>query len=515
MSATAGTLGRPFAGPRSVQGGWLGRAFVVFCAVAIAAVMAKSPVTRLPFFVLYAVLCIRWPLERVFTSFVFLSIALDDPSGRPFRDLWKSPIQDIGFTWFSNISTAVPGVPIKISPLALVAFAMAFRAATQRTGPNWAYDPTVRRIPALYRSALAAGLGAVVFSSLWGIARHGNKQQLYYQVTPILIAFALIVTAMTLANVDLARRLRKVILVAAAYRAFTLVFVWFTKIRHLPALPRYATLHSDSVLWATALIIIVSQFLEHPSRRTRRALLLWAPLLCFSIVINNRRLAWVMLLVAVIYVCLSSVGTSRARLSKMLPLIGPVLGAYVLIGLAAPPSLVFAPVQAVESVVNGEDSSSETRQIENINLVFTMRETAPFGAGFGQPYTELISGGEGVANWFPNYDYQPHNSLFGYLMWMGPIGLALAMGPICLAIRAAHLTRARTSDPFVRTTCVLAIAVICFYFLEGFADFGLQTSMSITLSSVLGGMVLGLSLEEQEAQRASGRVRRSVIAAYR
>ena len=90
-------------------------------------------------------------------------------------------------------------------------------------------------------------------------------------------------------------------------------------------------------------------------------------------------------------------------------------------------------------------------------------------------------------------------------MWMGPFGFALAMGPICLAIQAAHRTRRATGDRFIRTTCVVAISAICFYFLEGYADFGLQTAMGIVLAYTLGGICLGFDYDRtRRASPAAG-----------
>ena len=488
--------------PAPVRRSWAGRVLPAVFVIAVAAVMASTPPTRLAFYVIYVVLCIRWPLDRVFTAFVFLTLVLDDPAGRPFRDLWKSPVQDIGIAWFSNVSTAVPGMPIKVSPIVLIACFMAFRAATARTGPKLAAVRSTRPMSGVMRSALLAAVGAIAFSTAWGILRHGDKPQMFYQVAPLLLGYAVLVTAMTIGNVDLAQRIRKIILIAAAYRAALLCYVWFTHIRGLPQLPRYATSHSDSALWTVALIIVVARFLEHPDRRSRR-MLMFVPLLMFCLVINNRRLAWLMLIVAVVYVCLASVGRTRMRLSKMMPVLAPLLAIYIVVGMAAPPSTVFAPVQAIQSMGSDEDASSQTRAIENFNLQFTMRETAPIGTGFGHPYTEAIPGGDAVYEWFPDYDFQPHNSVFGYLMWMGPFGFALAMGPICLAIQAAHRTRRATGDRFIRTTCVVAISAICFYFLEGYADFGLQTAMGIVLAYTLGGICLGFDYDR--TRRASRR----------
>ena len=488
---------------RTRGGPVIARVVIALAVIAAVAAMSDVPAARIPIIVAYGVLCIRWSAERVLAASVFLTLALDDPSSRPFRDLWHSPVQDIGFTWFSNVSTAVHGIPIKASPLLLVSIVTALRCIRGRTGPNCRPAVGVRPIPRLHQSALVAGVGALLFWSLWGVVRHGDTQQLFYQVTPFLLLYSMLVIGIAIGSVEMAHRLRKVILVAATYRAGLLFFLWVTRIRHLPQLPQYTTSHTDSAIWAAAIIIVFAQYLEHPSRRTRRALMLALPFFGYCLVINNRRLAWVILLVSLLYVVLASVGRPRARLAKVMPVLAPLMIVYTLAGLVAPPSTVFAPIQAIESVDKGDDSSSQTRVIENYNLVFTMRESSPLGTGFGHPYIEVIPGGDSVAKYFPNYIYQPHNSLFGYLMWMGPIGLVLALGPLCLATRSAHRARGSTSDPFVRMTCVLAIAMICAYYLEGYGDFGLQTQVNIVLAAVVGGVCVGFELDELKAHHVS------------
>ncbi len=202
--------------------------------------------------------------------------------------------------------------------------------------------------------------------------------------------------------------------------------------------------------------MVVSRWIEKTDRMSRHVAALTIPILMLAIIVNNRRLAWVVIIGALAYVTLSASKHAHRRLLKVSGLGVPLLLFYVAAGLATPPSRVFAPVQSLQSVATGDDSSSQTRSIEDFNLVFSAKQGFPLPAGFGKPYTEYVVAYDISAS-FSQYRYLPHNSVLGMLNLVGPVGLAMLLAPLALCVHVRHRLRRATQDPDLRTQTALVV----------------------------------------------------------
>src|SRR4029079_5260251 len=69
--------------------------------------------------------------------------------------------------------------------------------------------------------------------------------------------------------------------------------------------------------------------------------------------------------------------------------LSPILALYVSIGKNSS-SFVFAPAAMIHSALSGEYSSDITREIENYNLIVTLKENRFLGPGFGHEYVEAV-----------------------------------------------------------------------------------------------------------------------------
>lgn len=436
-----------------------------------------------------AVVCIRWPVRRLVLWFLALSLALEDTTARPFRGNWTSPVQHLGDLWFKNISSVVPGTPLRVSPFILVSVWMLVRVAASRTGPGMAKCPPTLRPRPEVSAALFAVTGVIVVGIVYGGITHGNGQQAYYQVGALFAMAALVGVTSCVADLPVRRAIATIVMTVATYRAGLVVYLYFTRVRHMPDPPLFVTAHADSLLWAAALCWLFSRVVEHQALRTRVQFLAGGTLMGFALVVNNRRLAWVIVVAGVLFVLLSAGGSARRRLRRVMPVAAPLMVIYVALAMAAPPARVFAPAQAMKSVITGDDSSSVTRKIENFNLVFTMRNNLPTGTGFGHSYIELIRADD-ISEFFAQYQYIPHNSILGVMMWVGPIGLALIMMPTMLSIRAATLVTRDCNDRFHRSLMAMSFAALAGLLIQGWGDIGLQTPLCVALAGVLGGAAI-------------------------
>src|SRR5690606_31658915 len=102
------------------------------------------------------------------------------------------------------------------------------------------------------------------------------------------------------------------------------------------------------------------------------------------------------------------------------------------------------PVQVLKSVTDSSDSSSETRDIENYNLIVTARQKPILGSGLGHEYIEQVVAYD-ISAAFEAYRYVPHNSVLWLLGAGGLVGFsaiwALLLTGAFLAVRTYRHAR--------------------------------------------------------------------------
>ncbi len=462
----------------------------VVVVVVVGVALSTNPLGRLVAIGVTLWAAVTWSVRRVLALALVLFIAVDDPAANPYNGLWTSPIQRIGYFWYDTIRSSV-AIPIRVAPMVIVAVVLAVRAVTHRTGPNLAIEPSTTRLPRQFGPAVMLAGGVVVMRTIWGVGTGGSSQQVYYQVFGICIAVALTVATAHVATPGYAAFLWRIVVAVAVYRALVAIYVWYAVARTLPTAPLYLTSHLDSLIWVLAMVWCVSRLIECADRSSRIAAATLMPILALAVVVNNRRLAWVIAMASLAYVVFSSSSAAKRRLRSVSAVAGPLLAVYFALGLVAPPGPVFAPVQSVASVVVGNDRSSQTREIEDYNLLFTARAAFPFPTGFGKPYIEAVVADD-ISAAFPQYRYLPHNSLLGMLTLVGPIGLSLLMLPLVLGVRASARLRRATEDPGLRTTTALIMTTWIGFLAHAWGDLGLFTPLPTALVGLACGLGLGL-----------------------
>jgi hypothetical protein len=233
-----------------------------------------------------------------------------------------------------------------------------------------------------------------------------------------------------------------------------------------------ATSHHDSMLFALACAALLARFWERPCRATLRTCLFTLPLLLAGMLANNRRLAWVELFAVL---ALFAAVSPRTRLKKLLAtaLVAavPLIAAYALVGWKSQ-STIFKPVQTLRSVIDSKsDRSSETRDIENYDLLVTLRRNALVPLGFGHPYVEAVKFDD-ISSVFKQYRYIPHNSVLGFWAFGGLFGFfGLWLLPTVGAFLAARAYRFAKA-PADRAAALTCLAMALIYLLQCWGDMG-------------------------------------------
>jgi hypothetical protein len=328
--------------------------------------------------------------------------------------------------------------------------------------------------------AILVSLLSVGATFLWGFARGGSAYNAYYQLWRFLtgLLVATLLTSVIRKPKDL-KALGTCVLLAALVRATLCIwFYWFHVYGKINPPPPHMTSHDDSLLFVGGLLIMVSWAL------VRRSMPLWVAvgagsmLILYAIVLNNRRLAWIEIVMAgaVGYLLLPR-GAIRTRVNQFALVAGPIFLLYAAVGWGREGAL-FAPLKALSTSGSDEDASSLARLEEIKNLMYTLSIAGNpvFGTGWGVPYQKLTSV---YANFGPEwwqYLYMPHNSLLGVAVFGGFVGLF----GIWLVVPVAALLAVRgyqgaAAGNIEKAAAMSAVAILPAYGAQCYGDIGFQS----------------------------------------
>lgn len=261
-----------------------------------------------------------------------------------------------------------------------------------------------------------------------------------------------------------------VVLGAGVFKAIEAIVVRL----NFPSFP-HATVHHDSVLFATCVAVLAAGVLEFPSRRSLRVFLFLSPVFLWAMVANNRRLVWSELaLVALVFWLITPWGNLKLKLVRLAVFLMFPFLLYVAVGWNSD-ARVFRPIQTVRSLTGSQhNASTEWRDWENYNLIYMFHQSPFFGTGFGHPMKEQIKLPD-VTAVYELEPYIPHNSVLGLWAFGGLVGFSLLwmVFPVGLffTVRAYHWA----ATPLERMTALGAAASQVCYVVQGYGDLGFGT----------------------------------------
>jgi hypothetical protein len=287
------------------------------------------------------------------------------------------------------------------------------------------------------------------------------------------------------------KRLLSTFVVVAFLRALLCIYYWITVVRHLAqdgggegGDGTYVTTHSDSILASVGVLICVLRIYQAPRIRSYVQAALLLPVLGLGIIANNRRIAFVAIALGFFFSYLCAPGAFKRRVHQTVLALAPLLILYTGAGWNAHGGWA-KPVQSLRSVVEQKDASSETRDIENYNLLQTLKVSPVVGSGFGHKYRELVKAYD-ISTIFEAYRYVPHNSV----LWFWSAGGLLGFTWYWMFISVGVFTAARvvrvSQNLHERTLGMVAICAVGAWGAQSFGDMGLMSWM--------GGLIVASSL---------------------
>lgn len=373
--------------------------------------------------------------------------------------------------------------PLVISPLETFIVA---------TGVSWLGRMAVERRfrihfgPIFWPAALF--LCFVTYGLAYGLVRGGNTvialweaRSIYYMLAMLLLVANLIET-----RAQLSRLIWIIAIVLFLKGIAGVMYVANVLQWDRTGVERIAE-HSMSIHFNLLFVLVAAVWMYHDSTLRRLILPLLTPVVLFSFIANQRRAGFITLAIAGAILLLLLYRENR----KLFWFLAPTSMVTFLAYLAAfwnSTSSLGIMARAVRSIVGqptARDAASNIyRDLENVNIMFTIK-TAPLqGVGFGQKFHIIVPMADISA--FEWWEYITHNSVLWIWMKTGVGGFYALL----LLIGAAMLVGGRMVRTMprgeLRTAALVATLYLMMHFVYAYVDMSWDIRSMILVGTMMG-----------------------------
>jgi hypothetical protein len=484
---------------RTRWGGRLAMAGIIMLAVVLVFLLGVTERSMLLAFVPFAALLAayaiwRLPMRTLMLGLLAIGLLADNPASQPYEGRWRTWLSPIGDYLYDNLNNHLPLQALRFSGLdALIIILIALVAVRIAFGRT--IDQRVRKVG--IAAALPIGLAAMFLSLLWleawGLAHAGDFKNSLWQIQELLwlpVLTGLFAYALQGPRdfVPIAR-----IIVGAACVKVALALYFKLVVSHrLGVQTAYATTHDDTVLLVTAIAICIAAYVHRPSHGHLVLVLAVVPWLLLGVAANDRRIAYVSLGGALFVLYLLLRGPVKRAITRVVLVGMPVFLMYLVAGRNHPTG-IFMPAAKIMSVVLQKDASSGTRDIENYNLIVTLKQAPLLGSGFGHMYTE-VSKAYDISKAFAQYRFIAHNSILWLWSIAGVAGFTLLWMFIPTTVYLAARSYRHARVPVERTAAASMIAAIIIWMVQAWGDMGTQNWPAVVMMSCLLALTAKLAV---------------------
>jgi hypothetical protein len=422
------------------------------------------------------------PVRHTLLGLLWVALTSVNPAERFAELRWTPPVfGQIGPALFDNLNNLTGIQPLRFSMMEVLFLGMGLLLFIRKLRQNPIDEVGQVATPRLLKTFLLINCLTIIFLEVYGIARGGDFRQSLWQTRQLLLMgpICLLYMAVLRGPADY-RAIVWVILSAAMIRATMAIYFYMAICRPLGYAPAHATTHSDTVLFIGALVILIANLVTYPSRRAKWLLALMGPYIFYAVIVNNRRLAYVSFFACIlVIIVMMPRNKAKVAIMRLGLIIAPFIPVYVTLGQTSN-AAIFRPVQGLLSVGSTQDSSSGTRDIENFNLIITLKAGPLIGSGFGHEYIEMIKADD-ITEFFAQYRYIAHNSV----LWLWSIGGLLgftgfwALLLVTVFFAARGLRVAQRPDDRAAGLCCLCSVVL--YMNQAWGDMGVQAWPSVLI----------------------------------
>ncbi len=451
---------------------------VLAVAVLLGLTNGNIAVAIAPFLAIAAIIAIiRLPLRHTVLAFWIFLLLVNNPAHIPASGIWNGPL-----TLFGNIIYGLlhnlTGIPILIFSIQEIVFVIFLIVILVRTITRNNIDRHLTYTAAKpMKIASLAALGAVIFSTTYGVLRGGNLTEAFYQMrTPLWSALFLIICMRAFKTEKDFRRLAIGLAIACIAHVVEGAYFYFAFVRPQGLQVEYVMTHYETVWFVLLELILVANLIEEKTKKALVNLLVVGGIVMYGIIVNDRRIAFVSLAFGMITIFFNIKSQLRWWFIRVILVMMPIIILYFIAGMNSN-SKIFAPVHSIISVGDDRDASNWVRHVENYNLIQTFRKRPLFGTGWGHPYDEPLIG----IVFEYNYRYNPHNHLLGHLAYTGIFGFFLTWIFMPVGVFLASRTYRTSQKSIHRVTATAAMCMIPIFLVQCYGDVGLGCTDSAIL----------------------------------
>ena len=460
--------------------------------VALMVLLDNNPamLVVLPLLALAFAAMVRLPAATLLHVVLFVALLLDNTTERPGRNLFHTPLHAPGALLYETLSKSLH-LPIKFTGLQLLVL-LIFTIVGVRS----MFSP---KVPGQHKSIAQPVVQFCLIAMvdllamlIWGLGRGGQINYAIVQMqTMFFVPVMTLLFALCFKSTRDVKRLLSTFVAVGFFRALLCIYYWITVVRHLASDGggeggdgTYVTTHSDSILAAVAVLICMLRIYQLPRIRSYLQAAMILPVVGLGIIANNRRIAFVAIALGFFFSYVAAPSAFKRRVHQTALALMPLLILYVGAGWNAHGGWA-KPVQSLRSVVEQKDASSETRDIENYNLLQTLKVGAVAGSGFGHKYRELVKAYD-ISGIFEAYRYVPHNSVLWFWSAGGLLGFTFYWMFVSVGVFTAARVVRVSQNLHERTLGMVAICSVAAWGAQSFGDMGLMSWM--------GGLIVASSL---------------------
>jgi O-Antigen ligase len=273
---------------------------------------------------------------------------------------------------------------------------------------------------------------------------------------------------------------------------------------HYNARPQAILAHEESFFFGLFIAVLAALWLMPIKGRLRTTMTFLFPFVLVADIANQRRTAWAITgaaLLAVFILCYVGLPERRRAIASFAA-VGCVLAAIYWVGFSNNPGLMGQPARAVLSQLapsSRDQQSNQYRTVENVNLGVAIRQTMPFGSGFGHPIPQQVPNVD-VSNVDSFITYLPHNGVLYVWLRLGLAGIVCFWLLIGIAIMTAIQTFRRRRSEFAMLVSITLVLALVAYVMQGFFDMGLYWfRIAIAVGLLMGALEAVRRFEQDPA----------------
>ena len=358
----------------------------------------------------------------------------------------------------------------------------------------WLFKTTAKGEVQWPRSALSLSVlgltGAVVFGVFIGMAHHGDLRTSFTEVRPyIYLAMTYLLASVLLRTQQAIRSVLWALVLGVAFKSTQGIVIFFS-VRSLRPRPDAVLGHEEALFFGVFIFLTLSLWLFEIRGSLRTTATVLFPIVLVADLVNGRRTAWLVLgsglitLFIVGFVCLPE----RRRFLRRLGAATLVISAVYLPAYWNHTGTLAQPARGIRSVSSPDprDASSNLYRVqENANLKLNIKQSFPFGKGFGVPINYALPIVD-IKSLDPLITYIPHDGVLYIVMRMGVLGGTAFWSMLGMGIISA-CRLAKSANRELAALGALVVCLLVVYVFQGYNDQGFYFyRIAIAVGSMLG-----------------------------